>query len=255
MQACSRAGRPYFTVAIDEFATILDTTVPHKRIPISKIGASIAALRANGCAEVVFAGKLQRPDGRGVKLRPDLGGLEFLVRLFGSLARSDDRLHRAIDAMFTSRGLRVVSPLDAAPDLAARAGCLTRTQPGEALAATFKSALELAKRHGVTKQGQAVVIEAGRVIAREGRAGTDAMLAALGASGKGGILVKAMAPTQLPTIDPPAIGESTVENAAKAGLAGIVIEAGRSVIVDEARVRGRADELGLFVYAIAAATP
>ena len=253
MQACERAGRPYFAVAIDEFAPGMDATVPHKRIPISKIGASIAALRANGCVEVVFAGKLQRPDGRGVKLRPDLGGLEFLARLFGSLSRSDDRLHRAIDAMFTSRGLRVVSPLDAAPDLAARAGCLTRTRPTDALSATFKSALEVAKRHGSTKQGQAVVVEAGNVTAREGRAGTDAMLASLsGRSKGGGVLVKAMAPTQLPTIDPPAIGESTVENAAKAGLAGILIEAGRSVIVDEARVRARADELGLFVCAVAA---
>jgi len=58
-----------------------------------------------------------------------------------------------------------------------------------------------------------------------------------------------MTPNQLPTIDPPAIGESTVVNAAKAGLAGILIEAGRSVVVDEDRVRARADELGIFVYA------
>jgi len=255
-QACERAGRPYFVVAIDEFAAPVDDAVPHQRVPISKIGASIAALRGAGCVEVAFAGKLQRPDGRGVKLRPDLGGLEFLVRLFGSLSRADDRLHRAIHAMFKSRGLTVVSPLQAAPDLAAPNGCLTRTHPSGALTATFPTALVLAKRHGMTKQGQAVVVADGTVVACEGRAGTDAMLASLnGIGGSNGILVKAMAPTQLQTIDPPAIGENTVEAVAKAGLAGILIEAGRSVIVNEGRVRVRADELGIFVFATTADTP
>ena len=47
----------------------------------------------------------------------------------------------------------------------------------------------------------------------------------------------------------PAIGESTVVNAAKAGLAGILVEAGRSVIVDADQVRARADALGLFICA------
>jgi DUF1009 family protein len=76
------------------------------------------------------------------------------------------------------------------------------------------------------------------------------MLQALGEGKRpNAILVKAMTPTQLPTIDPPAIGESTVVNAAHAGLAGILVEANRSVIVDEAAVRAKADALGLFVCA------
>jgi DUF1009 family protein len=250
MRACAQAHRPYFVVAVDEFADPLESTVPHQRIRISKIGATLAALKRNGCSDVVFAGKLQRPDGGRVKLRPDWGGLEFLARLFGTLERSDDRLHRTIAAMLAARGMTVVSPLEAAPSLAARAGCLTKAAPSAALQASFTAALRLAKEHGATKQGQAVVVNGTEVIAREGRAGTDAMLEALGPGARGtAILVKAMAPTQLMTIDPPAIGESTVANVAKAGLAGILIEAGRSVVVDEARVVARADALGVFVYA------
>jgi len=250
VRACARAGRPCFVVAVDEFASAFGAEVPHVRVGISKIGACMAALKRNGCADVVFAGKLQRPDGQRVKLRPDWGGMEFLLRLAGTLGRHDDSLHRAIAAMLARRGMQVVSPLEVAPNLAAKAGCLTRTRPGDALKAGFGKALRLAKEHGGTKQGQAVVVCDGTVVAREGRAGTDAMLASLDRSElRNGFLVKAMAPTQLPTIDPPAIGESTVDNAAKAGLGGILIEAGRSVIVDEERVRARADELGLFVCA------
>ena len=248
--ACVRSGRPFHIVAVDEFADKVEPAVPHTRVPISKIGACIAALKRAGCQDVTFAGKLARPDGKGVKLRPDFGGLEFLVRMFGMLGRSDDSLHRAISSMFGSRGFRIISPLEAAPALGALPGCLTVRKPSDEMAGSFRAALRLAKGHGQTRQGQAVVVEDGQVVAREARAGTDAMLQALAAGAHPrGILVKAMAPNQLPTIDPPAIGESTVVNAARAGLAGILVEAGRSVIVDADQVRARADELGLFICA------
>jgi hypothetical protein len=249
VRACDRANRACHVIAVEEFAGDLPASIEHTRHSISKIGATIATLKRAGCSDVTFAGKFVRPDGRTIKIRPDLGGWEFLLRLFGNLGRADDTLHRAAANMFSSRGFRVVSPLEAAPNLAARRGCLTALEPAAALSQTFRAALTLAKEHGKTKQGQAVVVENGTVIASETRAGTDAMLASL-TPGKrpGAILAKAMSPTQLKSMDPPAIGESTVVNAAHAGLAGILIEAGRSVVVDEAAVRAKADELGIFVY-------
>lgn len=247
--ACERRGRPHFVVAVDEFSAPITDASKHIRLPISKIGASMAALKRNGCTEVVFAGKLQRPDGQKVKLRPDWGGLMFLLRVV-SLRRNDDALHRAIDGMIKSYGMKVVSPLQVAPELGAAAGCLTRAHPSEKMRATFSVALQLAKQHGVTKRGQAVVVEDGHVIATETREGTDAMLASLERTQRpNAFLVKAMAPNQLPTIDPPAIGANTIVNAASAGLAGILIESGKSVVVEEARVRELADQYGVFVYA------
>jgi DUF1009 family protein len=250
VRASTQAGRAYHVIAIDEFAEPLPASVSHSRIVISKIGAVIAELARQGCRDITFAGKFERPNGRNIKLRPDLGGLEFIARILGLFGRNDDVLHRAISNMFSSRGFRVVSPLDAAPALAAQAGCLTQTKPAESLKNSFRTALELAKQHGATKQGQAVIVEHGEIIARETRAGTDAMLQSLEPTKRPeAFLTKAMTPTQLPTIDPPAIGESTVENAARAGLAGILVEANRSVIVNEAAVCAKADELGLFVCA------
>lgn len=250
VRASNAAGRPYYVIAIDEFADPMPASTNHARVPVSKIGAIIAELRRQGCKDIAFAGKFERPNGKNIKLRPDLGGLEFMARILGMFGRSDDTLHRAIASMFTVRGFRVVSPLEAAPTLAARKGCLTKTAPTAALSVVFRRSLALAKEHGATRQGQAVVVEGDAVIAKESRAGTDAMLQSLGEVPRPtAFLVKAMTPTQLPTIDPPAIGESTVINAAKAGLAGILVEADRSIIVDEAAVRAKADELGLFVCA------
>jgi len=125
--------------------------------------------------------------------------------------------------------------------------------PGEATsdlaAAAGRLALEAARQHGASGQGQAIIFANGRTVAAETKAGTDAMLKGVDPlAAKGGLLVKSMAPGQLVSMDPPAIGCHTVELAAAAGLAGILVEAGHSVIVQPQAVKAAADAAGLFVY-------
>lgn len=249
-RACAAHSRQYHVIAVDEFARTIPSSMSHTRIEISKLGACIRELRGTGCVEVVFAGKFARPRDRKIRLRPDWQAMLFLATNFGVLRRTDDGIHRAIATTLLSYGFRVVSPLDAAPELGARHGCLARREPNAAQQAMFQDALIAAKGHGISRQGQAIVYADGKIFAREGKAGTDAMLQSLPASiPPNSILVKAMAPNQLPTMDPPAIGEDTVQIAAKAGLVGILVEAGRSIVVDPERVGALADEMGIFVYA------
>ena len=63
-----------------------------------------------------------------------------------------------------------------------------------------------------------------------------------------GVFGKAPKPIQERRMDLPTIGVSTVRRAAKAGLAGIVGEAGGVLVVDRAAVIAEADELGIFIY-------
>jgi hypothetical protein len=67
---------------------------------------------------------------------------------------------------------------------------------------------------------------------------------------KRGVLVKALKPTQDAKTDMPVIGVETVRRAAEAGLAGIALEAGKSLIVDKRAVAAEADRQGLFVVGI-----
>jgi hypothetical protein len=66
-----------------------------------------------------------------------------------------------------------------------------------------------------------------------------------------GVLAKAVKPNQDRRIDLPAIGPATVMGAARAGLAGIVGEAGSLLVIDRAAVIQTADELGLFILGVA----
>jgi len=248
-RAAMAAGRDVFLLAVEEFADIVPSGLDSERKSIGKLGWCIRRLRERHCTEVVFAGHFKRPRDGNIRMRPDLGGIWFLVSNFGVLRRHNDGIHRAIASTFERAGFRVLSPLQAAPTLAASPGYLTLSRATPPLEHEFRPALQAARQHGASGQGQAIIHANGRTVASETKAGTDAMLKAVDpAAARGGLLVKSMAPGQLVSMDPPAIGRHTVELAVAAGLAGILVEAGHSVIVQPQAVKAEADAAGLFVY-------
>jgi DUF1009 family protein len=112
--------------------------------------------------------------------------------------------------------------------------------------------------------GQAVVVADGYVVAVEAAEGTDLLLervADLRARGRltvpagRGVLVKAPKPGQDRRFDLPAIGPATVEGARRAGLAGIAVIAGATIVAEPQRAARLADEARLFVAGIPGRTP
>jgi DUF1009 family protein len=112
---------------------------------------------------------------------------------------------------------------------------------------------------GSVDVGQAAVVCEGLALAVEAAEGTDAMIARIeqlrdnlrGTPQKRrGVLVKALKPTQDAKTDMPVVGVETVRRAADMGLAGIALEAGKSLIVDKRAVAAEADRLGLFVVGV-----
>ena len=98
------------------------------------------------------------------------------------------------------------------------------------------------------------MVQQGLVLGVEAIEGTDALIARcadLRREGPGGVLVKASKPGQERRADLPTIGRRTVEGAAAAGLRGIAVEAGASLIIDRAAVVAAADRSGLFVVGVA----
>ena len=88
---------------------------------------------------------------------------------------------------------------------------------------------------GAVDVGQGAVVQQGLVLGVEAIEGTDALLDRCGGlrrEGAGGVLVKLVKPGQDRRIDLPTIGPVTIEHAAAAGLAGIAIEAGGTIVVD-----------------------
>jgi DUF1009 family protein len=227
----------------------------HADISIVDLGGLMKILKAENITNVVLAGGVRhRPEFRAA-LKPGNGNLVALYRFMRAFRLGDDGLLRAVIATIESYGFRVLGAHEVVPDiLAPAAGTITRKKASKEAIASMQAARQAATLIGSLDIGQAAIAIGRRVVALEGVEGTDAMLqrvADLRKSKriirKGGVLVKCAKPQQEVRADLPAIGVSTVENAVLAGLSGIAVEAGRTLILSYAETIGAANAAGLFI--------
>jgi DUF1009 family protein len=251
---CARRGTPYRVVVFDGVA--LDWLAGHPVVAASfeKPGRLFAALRAAGCRTVTFAGGIVRP-----KLRPlgfDLTMLRLAPRVVRGLAAGDDSTLRMVAGIFEAEGFAVRAPQEILTDLLAPAGVLTRAAPTEADRRDAARAAAIVAALGAVDVGQGAVVAGGICLGLESIQGTDAMLDFVARTGgpvrpkaAKGVLFKGPKPGQDRRMDLPAIGPGTVEAAARAGLAGVAVEAGGVMILDLAGTVAAADAAGLFLWA------
>jgi DUF1009 family protein len=207
----------------------------------------------------VFVGTALRPPLRS--LRIDWLTLRLLPRIVRAYRGGDDHLISSIARVFEDYGFRIVAPHEVAPEILMPAGPIGSRVPSERDRADIARALALLEATGPFDMGQGAVVAGGHVLAVEAAEGTDAMLARvaeLRARGRiatplgTGVLVKAPKPQQDRRFDLPAIGPRTVEEAARAGLAGIAVVAGSTIIAESAAVALAADTAKIFVVGIPA---
>lgn len=229
--------------------------VPVHAVRWGELGRLIKLARDAGCREAVFIGTIsKRPDIATV--RPDLSSLKFVPRVAKLLARGDHSLLDGMAEIFAESGIALVSPLAVAPDLALPEGCQAGRVPREA-EADIEKALQAARLIGSFDIAQAAVAVGGRVVALEDIGGTDALLERVaayrhaGRIGKpGGVLVKCLKPQQDGRHDLPTIGPETAEAAARAGLAGVAAEAGRTMLAGRAETVEAFRRAGLFLLGL-----
>ena len=259
VDALASAGHRPFVVLIEGEADRVSPLTKHDHwvMALEQIGQFVSKLRANGVTHLVMAGGIERrPDWRA--LRPSLGLFRIVRRVAASLARGDDNLLKALIRYFESEGFKIVGAHEILPDLLAARGVMTKAAPSAKDRADLHAAAVAARTIGALDIGQAAVAIGGRAIALEGVEGTDGLLARtrdLRSNGRiagipRGVLVKCAKPGQELRADLPTIGPATVTMAHAAGLAGIGVEADRSIILDQGTVVARADELGLFVVGL-----
>ena len=246
--ACQDRGRPCYVVAFEGYADRATVEgVPHGWASLGAAGRVFELLHQAGVRQIVLAGTIKRPSLLGLKL--DAKGAAVLARI-GLRAFGDDGLLRAVMAEFEREGFEVVGAQDVLGSLAAPAGLLGRVVPDDQARADITRGVAVARALGAVDVGQAVVVQQGIVLGVEAAEGTEALLARVGAlrrDGPGGVLVKLAKPGQDHRVDLPSIGNATVHQVAAAGLVGIAIEAGATLVLDLAGVIAAADAAGLFV--------
>jgi DUF1009 family protein len=228
--------------------------LPHLWTRFGAAADIIGFLRRHQVAELVFAGPVRRPSL--AELRPDWRAARVLARI-GVHALGDDGLLRAASRTLEEDGFRVVAIQDILRDLLTPLGVLGAVSPDAIATADIERGIDVASALGRLDVGQAVVVQQGLVLGVEGIEGTDALMARCGTlrrGGPGGVLVKVKKPQQDLRLDLPTIGVTTLEGAVAAGLRGIAVEAGGSLMMDRAELAAAADRAGLFVIGVAVST-
>jgi DUF1009 family protein len=251
IEACRAADRDFFVLAFKgEADPAILADVPHATVRLGAAGEGFRLLREAGVDELVFAGGLKRPTV--TSLRPDWRAAKFFARI-GYRALGDDGLLSAVIAELEGEGFKVVGADTILRDDLAPHGPFGRIAPDAQAQADIAHGVTIARALGALDIGQAVVVQQGIVLGVEAIEGTDALLARcreLRREGPGGVLVKIAKPQQERRADLPTIGLRTVTAAQEAGLRGIAVEAGATIVLDRRAIAAAADAADLFVIGI-----
>ncbi|MEX0852881.1 MAG: UDP-2,3-diacylglucosamine diphosphatase LpxI [Bauldia sp.] len=255
--AAAAAGRPVFVIGLEGTADERLRSFPHEMVKWGQLGRALDLIAAHKTRDIVVAGLLDaRPDFRGIRV--DFGAFAVLPRILALLAGGDDTVLSGLVRLLEDLGYRVVGAHEIAPDLVAEPGLVVGLRLPATALADAKLAFGAARAIGLLDAGQAAIVVDTRVVALEGAEGTDAMVARVAELrrsgrvrwlGRRGVLAKCAKPQQDVRMDMPVIGAVTVRNVADAGLAGIVVEAGRVMIVERVETIAAAEQTGTFILA------
>jgi DUF1009 family protein len=229
----------------------------HHWITVGQYGRAKKLFRQENCTNLVFIGTLVRPSLSEIRL--DWATVRIMGRVWSAYRGGDDHLLSGVGRIFEQDGFRLLGLKEIAPDLLMPEGCITRKVPDQSATADIAKGRDVLQALGPFDIGQAAVVIDGHVVGVEGIEGTDELLARVAdlrargrirAAGGRGVLVKAPKSGQDLRFDLPTVGSRTVKEAAAAGLAGIAVIAGNTVIADPQAMIEMADSSGLFVTGV-----
>jgi UDP-2,3-diacylglucosamine hydrolase len=253
--AVQRRGRPVVLFPLRGWADAQAVAAyRHNWIAVGQLGRFCRLVKAEGCHEVAVVGGLLRPAIRDIRL--DWVTVKRMPLILRAFRGGDNHLLSGIARAVEKSGIRVLAAHEVAPEITAPLGTLGRHRPDAGIEGDIDRGFAVLAAMSPFDVGQAAVVARGRVLAIEAAEGTDGMLdrvAALRENGRialprgVGVLVKAPKRRQDRRFDLPSIGPATVAGAAKAGLAGIAVVAGATIMAEPERLIETADRNGLFV--------
>ena len=221
----------------------------------ASLGYLMRTFQRHGVSRWTMAGKFHKH-----KLYHPMRWFQFIpdwkmVRFYFFRKRSannDDSLLLGLIQEFRDAGLECVSALDLCPELLVRDGILTHRRPSASEQKDIEFGWNLAREMGRLDIGQSVMVRERAVLAVEAIEGTDRAIERAGelCSKSGFVVVKVAKPAQDRRFDVPTVGKQTIETMHRSGAKVLAIEAGQTILIDEAETIALADRYGIAITAL-----
>lgn len=215
---------------------------------VGQLSKPAAFLKRHNVTEAVMVGQIT-PDNL-FNLRPDLAALILLASLKERNAESI--FGKIADYMENKQGIKVLPATTCMQENMPQEGhvCGKKLKKRQLEDALF--GMKTAKEVSRLDIGQTVIVRHGTVLAVEGFEGTNECIRRGGALGHGKdvTLVKVSKPHQDMRFDVPCIGPHTILNCREAGVGVIIIDAGKTILLEKEKVFALCEQYGISIHAI-----
>ena len=208
---------------------------------IGQFGRIITILKENNCR------KVKKPNFSKLKL--DLKGIYYIPRIIRSSKLGDAAILKEIINILKQEKINTISSLTFNPELTLRKGDYTKVKPNKEDNKDIKKAILTLSRLGDYNFSQGAVIRNKKVVAIEGKGGTQKMLKMCKSKkfSNKGVLVKFPKKKQDLRIDLPATGLKTLKQCKSAGLKGLVLKSKQNVFLEQKKCINFANKNKMFI--------
>lgn len=215
------------------------------RVKLARLSEMIKETKNRGIKHVMFLGYI-----RPATLLKDIIFDEMTRKALVSLKdKRPKALMDSVIAQFKKEAIMAIPTTYLMDEILAPEGFINTISPEIDVIQSMKLYAEIAGSIAALDIGQTVVAGSGMIWAVEAMEGTDNCIKRGGAMAKKGFIVVKMArPKQDLRYDVPAIGLKTLKLIKSLGGRGIVVEAGKTFLLDSAQLKKYADNNNLFIY-------
>ena len=219
-------------------------------VSIGQFGKIINILKENKCKQVLFAGRVNKPNFS--KLRLDLKGIYYIPRIIKASKLGDAAILKEIIKILAQNKIKTKSSLIFNSELSLKKGNFSKTKPNKQDQLDIKKAVKSLNNLGQYNFSQGAVVRNKKVISIEGKGGTKKMLEKSRSKKfkNQGVLVKFPKKKQDLRIDLPTIGLKTLKQCKAAGLKGIVVKNKQHVFLDKMKCINFANKNRMFISVI-----
>ena len=213
-------------------------------VSIGQFGKIIDILKKKNCKKVLFAGKVNKPNFSKLKL--DLKGIYYISRIIKSSKLGDAAILKEIIKILKNEKITTISSTTFTPELSLTKGNYSKIKPNVQNKKDISLAIKALNKTNAYSHSQGAVSRNNKVIAIEGKGGTQKMLRNIKNKGNG-VLVKFPKKKQDTRVDLPTIGLSTFKQCLKAGLNGIVLKHKNNILLDKKKCIQYANKNKMFI--------
>ena len=238
--------RKYFIIDFSKNSKFKKNIYSH-RISIGKFGKILNLIKEKKSKKVLFAGKIAKPEFSSLRL--DFKGFYYMPSVIKAAKKGDAAIIKAIIKILNVEGIKVISSISFNPELALKAGNYSKLKPNREDLVSIKKGIKYFNKLNELDHVQALIVNDGKIVAKEGREGTRKMLIKLKKKTHG-ILIKFPKKKQDLRIDLPTIGLQTIKDCKKYGLKGIVLKSKKNIILDKVKCIQFANKNQIFIKII-----